>query len=73
MPNIFKALASLSAWGLFVLGWFIIVINVVMGAIGGEYFNPAKVPSAEMGLFAGLGVASVVLAVVVMRLRQKME
>ncbi len=72
MP-VFKALASISAWGLFILGWFVIVINIIMGATAGEYFNPAKVPSAEMALFAGLGIAAVVLSVVVMRLRQKME
>ena len=73
MPPVFKALASITAWGLFIFGWFVIVINIVMGAITGEYFNPARVPSAEMGLFAGLGLATLVLAVVVMRLRQKME
>ena len=72
MP-VFKALASISAWGLFILGWFVIVINIIMGATAGEYFNPAKVPSAETGLFAGLGLAAVVLSVVVMRLRQEME
>lgn len=72
MPQIFKALASITAWGLFVLGWVQIVINLIMGTITREYFT-LKVPSWEMGLFAGLGIATLVLSVVVMRLRQKME
>jgi len=70
MPPIFKALASVSAWILFVCGCItglMTTINwaVIIGFIGA--------PGLNVWMGWGLGAVQLVLAVVVMRLRQKME
>jgi len=70
MPHVFKALATISAWILFIsacITMFMTTLNwaVLVGFIG----RPG--PDAWMGW--GLSAVTFVLAVVVMRLRQKME
>jgi len=65
MP-IFKALASIVAWALFIFG----SLSLLAG------FGRIIVGSPELDLLSnyfGFGVGSLVLSVVVMRLRQKME
>jgi len=70
MPPIFKALATITAWILFIsacITMFMTTLNwaVLVGFIG----RPG--PDGWAGW--GLAAATFVLAVVVMRLRQKME
>ena len=72
MPEIFKALATITAWALFILSWVIGLGTLMSGIISGRLFGPEP-PPMVMGAFFALSLAYAVLAVVVMRLRQKME
>lgn len=66
MPKIFKALATITAWVLFVFG----LLSLISGfgrIIGGS-------PDLElMSAYFGYGVGSLFLSVVVMKLRQMLE
>ncbi len=66
MPKIFKALATITAWILFVFG----LLSLVSGfgrIVGGS-------PELElMSAYFGYGVGSLFLSVVVMKLRQMLE
>jgi len=73
MPDIFKALATIMAWILWISGLVMGFSTLTMGIISGDLYNPAKAPPmAYPALFAVAGFYAI-LAVVVMRLRQKME
>ena len=73
MPQIFKALATINAWVLFVLGWLVLLIGVII------------MPSIEGALFAGTAppilfwvalasaVGTLALSIVLMKLRQMLE
>ncbi|MFC1942119.1 hypothetical protein ACFLWU_02760 [Chloroflexota bacterium] len=66
MPRIFKGLATITAWVLFVFG--------LLSLVGG--FGRIIGGSPEMDLMSayfGFGAGSLFLSVVTMRLRQKME
>ncbi len=69
MPNIFKALASVTAWILFIGGCFSLVIATITWATMTDIFE------ANIALAVDFLVIVVWLlaGVVVMRLRQKME
>ena len=70
MPPIFKALATISAWFLFIVGWLTVAVPLVMGlAIGMDAEGP---PEGIISLYQ-IGVASIILSVVAMKLRQKLE
>ena len=71
MPSIFKALATITVWVLFIFGLLAVVLVLVANIVTGGLF-PGPPP---WHLHAGLagGILSLVLSVVVMRLRQKME
>jgi len=72
MPPIFKALASITAWSLWILSWVVGLSTFVMGLVTGTLYGSAPVPMVYP-VFFGVSLAYAVLAVVVMRLRQKME
>ncbi len=72
MPPIFKALASITAWVLFINFWVSGLSTLVMGIVNGTMYGPEP-PLMVNAVFFSLSIASGVLAVVVMRLRQKME
>lgn len=72
MPPIFKALATIAVWVLFVLGCLTILINFVMGTLAGEYFG-AGPPSLQAVFPIGIAVVSLGLSVVCMKLRQMLE
>ena len=73
MPGVFKALASIMVWVLWVAGMVMGFSTLIIGAIGGDLFNPAQpAPIVYPALFA-VALAYGVGAVIVMRLRQKME
>jgi len=73
MPDIFKALATITAWILFVWGCLMLLLGSIIGpASGGEFFG-AEPPHFQTYAAMGVAIGSLVLAAVVMRLRQKME
>ncbi len=69
MPNIFKALASITAWILFIGGCFSFVIATITWATKTDIF---EADTAITICFLVI-VVWLVAGVVVMRLRQKME
>ena len=71
MP-IFKALASITAWTMFIVFWVMGLSTFVMGLINGDLYGSEPAPMAYPVLFA-VALAYGVGAVVIMRLRQKME
>jgi len=73
MPPIFKALASITVWILFVFGCLLLVMPSVMGALGGIFFRPGVPPPLVLYVAYGLGVVSLILSVVCMKLRQMLE
>ncbi len=73
MPGVFKPLATIMAWVLWVSGMVMGFSTLIIGTIAGDLFNPAQpTPMAYPALFA-VALAYGVGAVIVMRLRQKME
>ncbi len=73
MPGAFKPLATIMAWVLWVSGMVMGFSTLIIGTIAGDLFNPAQpTPMAYPALFA-VALAYGVGAVIVMRLRQKME
>jgi hypothetical protein len=73
MPQIFKALASITAWTLFILGSLTLVIGVIiMPAIGGVLFAGTAPPLIFWVAFAS-AVATLILSVCAMKLRHMLE
>jgi len=67
MPPIFKALATIAAWFLFIWGLILAVIDgFVLPLIG-------QVTMTEAYFATGLGIASIILSVVAMKLRRMLE
>ncbi len=69
MPSIFKALASITAWILFISGCVGVVVTAI-NRITGAGLGVTDIGTTTEYLAA---VAQLIAAVVVMRLRQKME
>ena len=73
MPQIFKALATTTAWILWICGLVMGFSTMIIGIIAGELFSTeATVPMSYPILFAVAG-AYAILAVVIMILRKNME
>jgi hypothetical protein len=72
MPEKFKALASITAWVLFITSWITAIITVVSMIVAGEMFGDEAPPMVVPAFFA-VATAEAFLAVVVMILRKKME
>lgn len=69
MPSIFKALASIVAWVLFVFGLLSLLIGFVR--VFGAIPKTATAPSLPLiTAYFGFGIISLTLSVVVMKLRQ---
>jgi len=73
MPPIFKALASITVWILFVFGCLLLVMPSLMGTVGGILFRPGVAPPLILYIAFGLGVVSLILSVCAMKLRQMLE
>jgi hypothetical protein len=73
MPPIFKALATIAAWTLFIAGWLFALTNLVFGIYTGVLFTVGAKGWAEVFAYFVLAIVCATLSVVVMRLRQKME
>jgi hypothetical protein len=68
MPPIFKALASITAWVLFIFGMIRLIIALIYAFTSGPIH-----PDATTYFDFALGVGSLVLSVVVMKLRRTLE
>ena len=66
MPQVFKALVSISVWILFIFGC-ILLINTIVASIAG-WISPALTMTG-----GGIAMASFALSAVVARIRQKLE
>ena len=73
MPQIFKALASIMVWVLWICGMVMGFSTMIVGTIAGDLFNAAKpVPMAYPAMFAvALGFGLV--ALVGMKIRKDLE
>ena len=71
MPQIFKALATITAWALFIAGWlsFAFWVMVVISRAASPAAEESYIPMAQFAL----GVVCLALSVVVMKLRQTLE
>ena len=69
MPEIFKALATINAWTLFIIGWISLIAGIYLGAQLTEI--PAGIPPVWCPLVGGF--VCLALSVAIMRLRQIME
>ena len=74
MPQIFKALSSIIAWVLFIVGWIGVLVAIVgvIGIVIDLLLIPNVGFSALMAVFAG-GVACFILSACAMKLRQMLE
>ena len=72
MPDIFKALASITAWAMFLIFWVMGLSTLVVGLTTGRLYGPEPPPMVMAVSFA-VSLAFGVGAVVVMILRKKME
>jgi hypothetical protein len=73
MPQIFKALATIMVWILWVSGLVMGFSTLIMGIIGGDLFNAAKpVPMAYPAMFA-VALAFGIGALVAMKIRKSLE
>jgi hypothetical protein len=72
MPPIFKALATITAWGLFIFGWVMGLSTFISGTISGDLYGTEELSMTYPASFAVAGFYAVV-AVVIMVLRKKME
>ena len=68
MPPIFKALATIAAWVLFVFGLLRLLIGLVMAFSSGP-----NEPPIQTYLDFAIAVGSLTLSVVVMKLRKMLE
>jgi len=77
MPNIFKALSSIGAWVLFIMGLILFLFGWVVyfrAMSAGLLEDVAKLPAwCPMDSFFILGTVMITLSVCVMILRRKME
>ncbi len=73
MPNIFKALASIMVWVLFISSLLIIVRSFVFGAISGQLFTLNVVPDMFYPIAIIIAVVTGFLSVLTMVLRKKLE
>jgi len=73
MPQVFKALASITVWVLFILGW-IGVVFAILGYIGNMVWIglPPMETVVIAGIFAG-GIVCFILSACAMKLRQLLE
>ena len=72
MPEKFKALASITAWVLFIVAWITAIMTILSTSIAGGMFGDAP-PPMVVPVFYLVAVVEAVSAVVVMILRKKME
>lgn len=67
MQRIFKGVATITVWFLFILGLILVVLDGIVFPIIG------RITMTEAYIATGLGIASLILSVVAMKIRQKLE
>jgi len=73
MPQIFKALATIMVWVLWICGMVMGFSTLIVGTIAGDLFNAAKpVPMAYPAMFA-VALAYGIGALVAMKIRKGLE
>jgi len=72
MPDIFKALATITAWILFLCAMVMGLSTFIMGIINEDLFSSTPTPMAYPASFA-VAAFYALAAVVIMILRKKME
>ena len=72
MPDIFKALATVMAWILWIIALVMGFSTFISGVISGDLYGAAELSMAYPATFAVAGFYAI-LAIVVMILRKKME
>jgi hypothetical protein len=72
MPDIFKALATVAAWVLWICAFVMGFSTFIMGIVNGDLYGSEPVPLAYTASFAVAAFYGVA-AVVIMILRKKME
>jgi len=72
MPPIFKALASIMVWTMWIVAWVIGLSTLIMGIARGAVFGPAVPP---MSVWAGFAVTIgfALGALVAMKIRKSLE
>ncbi|HEY77660.1 MAG TPA: hypothetical protein G4O09_00925 [Dehalococcoidia bacterium] len=73
MPPIFKALASITAWILWIAGLVMGLSTLIIGIMAGRLFTTEAEPMSYYPISFAVALAYAVSAVVVMLLRKKME
>ena len=73
MPSIFKALASITVWILWISGLVMGFSTLILGTMAGDLFNTTAVEPVEYSISFAVALAYAVGAVVIMILRKKME
>ena len=73
MPQTFKALATIAAWILWIVGMVMGFSALIMGIISGDLYVVGH--QTPMGYYIAWAIAGfyVILAVIIMILRKKME
>jgi len=72
MPPIFKALATIMAWVLWIIALVMGFSTFIVGTISGDLYGGGGLSMTYPATFAVAGFYAI-LAVVIMRIRQKME
>jgi hypothetical protein len=67
MQHIFKGVATITIWFLFILGLVLVALDGIVFPIIG------KITMTEAYFATGLGIASLILSVVAMKIRQMLQ
>ena len=73
MPQIFKALASILVWVLWLAGMVMGLGTLAMGLMAGHLFNPAEAAPMSYAVHFAVSLAFGIGAAVVMLIRKKLE
>ena len=67
MPQIFKALATINAWFLFILSWFFLAVYIQVVVTEG------RTDWLRLSILCGLVVTCLTMSAVVMKIRKSLE
>jgi hypothetical protein len=73
MPPVFKALATIAAWTLFISAWLFALGTLVTGILTGVLFTAGKEGWADVFAYFVLAIVCITLSVFVMKLRRSLE
>ena len=73
MPNIFKALASIMVWVLFISSLFIAFTSLLLGILSGQLFQVGVTPPMFYPIAWTVAIGAGILSVCAMVLRKMLE